>query len=57
MRVRSVATGEVIDIAEEGATILIDAGLYEPVSDAPQGDPPPVLTKMAKPITSRRRRA
>lgn len=51
MKVRSVATGEVIDLCEEGATILIDAGIYEPVDGEP-----PVLTKMAKPMTARRPR-
>lgn len=53
MKVRSVATGEVIELDDEGATILIAAGIYEPV----ETEPPVVLTKMAKPMTARRRRS
>lgn len=64
MKIRAVATGEVIDLDEEGAKILIEARIYEAVDafyDAlnaarHDGDPPPVLTKMAKPITGRRPR-
>lgn len=52
MKIRAVATGEVIDIGEEGATILIDAGIYEAVTE----EAPPVLTKMVKPMTARRPR-
>lgn len=56
MRVRSVATGEIIDLDEEGAVILIDAGIYEAVEGEAPVTPRPVLTKMAKPMTARRRR-
>jgi hypothetical protein len=49
MKIRAKATGEIIDISEEGATILIEAGIYEPVDSEP-----PVLTKMVKPMTARR---
>jgi hypothetical protein len=31
MKVRAKANGEVIDVSEEAATILLNAGIYEPV--------------------------
>jgi hypothetical protein len=53
MKVRSLATGEIIDLADDAANELIEAGIYEPVE---ANEPPPVLTKMARPITGRRPR-
>lgn len=35
MRVRAVANGNVVDLDDEAARILIAAGIYEPVEDEP----------------------
>lgn len=36
MRIRAKATGEEIDISDEAAKELIDAGIYEAVADQPR---------------------
>lgn len=39
MKIRALANGEVIDFSEDGARILIGAGIYEAVDERPGGTP------------------
>lgn len=50
MRIRALASGEVIELNDEGAQQLVDSGIYEAV-DEPQANSP---TKH-QPTTTRRR--
>jgi hypothetical protein len=52
MKIRAKANGDIIEVDEEAAKGLIEAGIYEAVDE----EPPVVLTKMVTPRTARRQR-
>jgi hypothetical protein len=57
MKIKAKANGDVIDIPEDAANALIEAGIYEAVPEDAPGAPSVVLTKMVTPRTARRPRS
>ena len=56
MKIRAIANGNVIDIDDAGAKVLIDAGIYEPVDEPKSKKVTPLTTKDVAPLVKRKGR-